>query len=109
MFLARNDIPAKIRQEGDKRYKAEIRQALRSPALTANHRTELRSRLQQVGQPRIYDADSPPRPGAIEFPPDPRLRLMGLSKDALRTLARAAGLPISGTKTTLVGRLLAPN
>lgn len=127
-FLNRRQIAENVRSQAEKDYRKQLRDALANPALTAAQRSELRARLQRVGQSRVYDANKPPRPGAIQLPvstpapqpepveepvvesasTEPKLALedlMGMKKSELVEMARVAGLPISGTKTTLAERL----
>lgn len=121
-FLNKYQIDPKLRTSSDKQYKAELRKALASPALTAEQRTSIQNRIAGVGQPRVYDAASLPQPGAIALPASEqvvsvmpvepvltRAQLGALRKPELQTMAREQGLLVSGTKADLVDRLLAGN
>jgi hypothetical protein len=106
-FLNRRDIALKVRTQAEKDYRTQLRAALSTPGLPAEQRVEIQRRLKSVGKPRVYDANSPAPPGAIEFtPPETEASLKGLTKAALVALAGGRGLPTSGTKAVLVGRLL---
>jgi len=108
-FLNRRDIALKTRTQAEKDYRMQLRSALSTPGLPASQRAEINRRLKNVGQPRVYDADSPPPPGAIEFTTPEvatEASLKGLTKAALVALAGGRGLPTSGTKAILVERLL---
>jgi len=118
-FLNKRSIALKVRAQAEKDYKDQLRSALQNPTLTPEQRHLLRTRLKQVGQPRVYDANSPPQPGAIQnTPPEPVVEvapamgtiaaadLNGMKKAQLQAAAKAAGLPISGTKAMLIARLL---
>lgn len=70
-FLRRQDIDPDLRATFDKAAKGQLRQALLNPALTGEQRTVIRQELALMGPARIYDADRPPRPGAIEVDPPP--------------------------------------
>jgi len=110
-FLNRRHIASSARREADKAYKAQLRRALGNPGLTTAERENLKARLAQVGGPRVYDAASPPPPGAIALPAQEpaapaEAELKGMKKAELQALAAERGLPTSGTKAVLVERLL---
>jgi len=65
-ILSRHGIDPDIRGPYERQYKAQLRQALSNPGLTAEQRGRIKAELDQVGKPRVYDADSPPVPGAID-------------------------------------------
>lgn len=66
-FVSREDIPADVRAAHEKRYKMQLKEALLNPGLTAAQRDHLRAQIRAVGQPKVYSADSPPKPGAVSF------------------------------------------
>lgn len=66
-FIRREDIDPKLLSSADQAYREQLRVALSSPGLPGDQREALRRQLQQVGKPRVYDANSPPLPGAIQF------------------------------------------
>lgn len=110
-FISQRDIALSIRQKAEKEYRDKLRAALQNPALTREQRQDLRARLERVGEPRIYDADSPPPPGAIQLPDPPVVRLSAeeledKKKTELVEMARSAGLPVSGNKARLIERLI---
>ena len=111
-FVSSRDIALGVRRQAEKGYQSQLRKALTNPALTPGQRADLKRRLAQVGQERVYDANSPPPPGAISFttpPVDPEFseqQLRVMKKRELIALAGERGLPISGTKAWLVERLL---
>lgn len=66
-FLSRHQIEDSIRTHGERKYREELRSALRNPVLTTEQRRFIKLKLEQVGQPKNYDAHSPPPPGAVDF------------------------------------------
>jgi hypothetical protein len=68
-FIRRQDIDPEMRARHDKKAKARLREALLNPGLMAEQRTSIRQELALIGPSRIYDAERPPRPGAISFGP----------------------------------------
>ena len=113
-FVSSRDIALNVRRQAEKDYRAQLRQALANPALTLLQRADITRRLGQVGGQRVYDASTPPPPGAISFtspPPDSpgftENELQVKKKAELVMLAWMWGLPKSGTKAKLVERLLA--
>jgi hypothetical protein len=109
-FVSRRDLALSAQKAADRKHREQLRQALSTPGLTLEQRRDLERRLGQVGQPRVYDAASPPPPGAIKLPaPAPKHteeELMGKKKTELVALATEEGLPSTGTKAQLVERLL---
>jgi len=118
-FISQRELGLNLRSKSEKDYRAQLRAALLNPGLSAEQRRDIQVRLAQVGQPRMYDASSPPLPGAIELAPAPVVSgkavlpeailapesLQGMSKADLQALARRRGLPSSGTRTDLMERL----
>lgn len=115
-FLRRRQIAEGVREAANRKYRSQLRKTLQNPALTPEQRQDLRSRLRRVGEPRVYDANSPPPPGALEVvgrstggsSPAPRYSfdaLRGMKKAELVALAEEHGVSTSGTKATLVERL----
>jgi len=113
-FVSSRDIALNVRRQAEKDYKAQLRQALTNPALTPEQRADIKRRLAQVGGERVYDANSPTPPGAIEFttpsPAAPKFveqDLRKMMRGELVEHARCGDLPTSGTKAKLIERLLA--
>jgi len=112
-FVKRRDIALAAKSEADKQYKKQLHAALRTYGLSDEARRDIQFRLDQVGKPRVYNADSPPPPGAITLTsPEPhqgypRSELEGMKKAELVVLAAKLGFPTSGTKATLVECLAA--
>ena len=69
-FLTRRDLSLSLRKEHDKAYRNQLRQALLDPALTNEGKQRIMEKLARIGQPRVYDANSPPPLGAITLPTD---------------------------------------
>lgn len=111
-FLTQRDLATNLRSKAEKDYKAQLRAALSAPGLSAEQRRDIQFRLSQVGQPKVYDANSTPLPGAIQLPKtpvplglDPAL-LQDMKKADLQTLAEQHGFPTTGTRAVLIQRLL---
>ena len=67
-FIKRQNIDAELRNAATKSFKEMLRTALLNPALTAEQRTTIREELTMLENGgRVYDANRPPRPGAISF------------------------------------------
>jgi len=112
-FITQRDLALAQRAQAEKDYKSKLRAALLQPGLTAEQRRDIQIKLGQVGQPKVYDAKSPPPPGAIQLPkaepPPPGLdlaTLQGMKKAELQTLAENRGVPVQGSKSELIQRLL---
>jgi len=109
-FVTRRQVALASRIEAEKKYRAQLRRALSTPGLSAEQQEDLRRRINQVGKPRVYDANSPPPPGAIALvPPEPEFTMKGLlgsRKAELVGMARERGLATSGSKAALASRLL---
>jgi len=109
-FLSRREVALDARRSSEKEYKQQLRRALSDPSLTTQQRADIKSRLGQVGKPRIYSASSPPPPGAITLPaPAPKHtqeELTGMKKAELVKLAGELGLSSAGTKAALAERIL---
>ena len=113
-FLSQRDLSLAVRARSEKDHRNQLRAALLNPGLTADQRREIQLRLSQVGQPRVYDAATPPVPGAIQLPKttvvEPGLdpaTLQGMKKADLQALATRRDIPTSGTKAEIIARLLA--
>ena len=108
-FLLREQVSPEIRKPYEGAYKGQLRQALTNPGLSVEQRERIKTQLAEVGKPKVYRADSPPKPGAISFrgPLPPRKVLESLKKADLLVIARGLGYPTDGTKAQLVDRLLA--
>ncbi len=66
-FITQQELGPSLRSKSEKNYRSQLRAALLNPGLSAEQRRSIQGRLGQVGQPRMYDAASPPLPGAIEL------------------------------------------
>jgi len=66
-FIKRQDVAPELRAKHDKEWRAKLKQALTNPTLTAEDRRHVQAQLDEVGKPKTYRADSPPRPGAVSF------------------------------------------
>jgi len=66
-FLKAGDIPMKVRRPHLNRYKSQLRDALLNPALTAEQREDIKVKLANAGQPKIYKGNSP-QSGAVKPP-----------------------------------------
>jgi hypothetical protein len=66
-FIAREDIAPEVRGKYEAQHKTRLREALLNPGLTAAQRIHLREQIRSVGKPKVYSADTPPKPGAISF------------------------------------------
>lgn len=64
-FLRRANLDPKLLAKHDKEYKDKIRQALSNPGLLKEQLDHLRVELKNVGRPKQYRLDTPPKPGAI--------------------------------------------
>ena len=119
-FISQRQIGLNLRSKAEKDYKAQLRSALLNPTLSAEQRLDIRARLARVGQPRVYDASSPPLPGAIQLPSQPvvamkipalpeldHAALQGMKKTDLQELAGQRGVPTTGTRANIIQRLLA--
>ena len=66
-FKRRRDIDPKTLKRFESQTKAQLRQQLHNPGLTAAQKAEIKSKLAQVSAPKVYSKDSPPPAGAISF------------------------------------------
>lgn len=67
-FVQRRHISHEIRCEMDRKLRNRLREALLNPALTAEQRVLIKEELTMLENGgRIYDANRPPRPGAVSF------------------------------------------
>ena len=64
-FVSREQLDPKLRAKHEKTYKTQLRQALTNPSLTQEQKEALLLELKSVGGPKVYKADTPPKPGAI--------------------------------------------
>jgi hypothetical protein len=69
-FVSRAEIDQKVLVASMDTYRQRLRQALLDPALTGDQRQNIKERLTNLGQPKVYREDTPPPPGAIELPVD---------------------------------------
>lgn len=67
-ILTRAGLDPTLRRLHDKKYKAQLREALGNLGLSPEQRGRIKAELDQVGKPRVYDASSPSMPGAIKLP-----------------------------------------
>lgn len=66
-FISKEEISPEIRGRYEKRYKAQLKEALLNPGLSAEQREHLREQIRSAGKPKVYKAESLPKPGAISF------------------------------------------
>lgn len=66
-FVHRQSIDSEICKPHNAAYKAQLREALLNPGLSANDRKRIKDQLAGVGQGKVYRAATPPKPGAIVF------------------------------------------
>lgn len=66
-FISRDQIAPSIRKPHEAEYRQKLREALLDPTLTDEQANRLRSELENIGKPKVYRADSPPPPGAIDI------------------------------------------
>ena len=67
-FLRRQQVDPKLLEASTKKVKEQLRTALLNPALTAEQRQSIKEEIALMGVgTRVYDANRPPRPGAISF------------------------------------------
>lgn len=115
-FIRRHEIDIQIRGNYDEAHKRQLRQALLNPNLDEAQHEHIRDQLSTVGQAKKYDAKAPPKVGAVILDPDAtpppskreqeRKRLMTMKKPELMQMARDRKLPVKGTKTDIIDRLL---
>ena len=53
-FLNSNDIPMKKRRPHIERYRRQLRDALMNPGLSDDQRNKIKTRLNGLGQPKVY-------------------------------------------------------
>lgn len=112
--ISRTQIPEKIRQPHEARYRRQLREALLNPALSAEQRADVKARLARVGRSRVYRSDSPPPPGAID-PGTPNVAppasvgrypseaaLLRLTKPDLLGVGMGEGAEVSASQTKAV-------
>ena len=97
-FINQRHIASSVRALADRAYRKQLRAALSNPVLTQEQRLDLRSRLHQVGQPRVYAKQEAPKPTLAS--------LMNLRRPELVQMARDARVSHTGTKAVLAERLL---
>ena len=66
-FIKRQDVDPELRSKHDKDWRVKLRLALTNPAMTVEERRHVQMQLDEVGKPKTYRVESPPRPGAISF------------------------------------------
>lgn len=66
-FLSKDQIDPHLRKKHEDALRERLRQSLLNPGLTAEQRLAIRQQLESIGQPKVYDANSPALPGAISF------------------------------------------
>jgi len=107
-FIRRDQISSEVRKPYEGTYKTQLRQALTNPGLTAEQRKCIKDQLAEVGKPKVYRADTPPKPGAISFqePLPPRKILESLKRADLLVIAKRLRIPTDGNKAQVIDRLL---
>jgi hypothetical protein len=66
-FVRRSEVDPKVLKKHEAKVKANLRQQLHNPALTAEAKAELKAKIAQVSAAKVYSKDSPPPAGAISF------------------------------------------
>jgi hypothetical protein len=66
-FLSQQQIPYHIRKKYLDKYKKQLREAMLNPLASDEQIQEIRIKLSNLGQPKVYDPNSPPPPGAIDI------------------------------------------
>ena len=66
-FVHQEQISSTVRSKYETALKEQLRQALLAPGLTSDQRKAIKEQLNNLGQPKVYRAGSPPKPGAISF------------------------------------------
>lgn len=64
-FLTKTQLSLEIVRQGEQDLRDRLRRILDDPTLPADRRKKVREVLAQISEPRVYNADSPPKPGAI--------------------------------------------
>ena len=105
-FIERHKIDPEIRKPYEDAYRAKLRAALLEPGITEEKQAMIRAQLVQLGKPKQYRADSPPKPGAVLVGSLTREILEKMRKDDLSSLAKVKGLSPWGTKKEIINRLL---
>jgi len=123
-FATRAHADPKVVAKHAAAHRARLRQNLEIPGLSLSQRKAIRAGIARVGQPKVYDVNRPPQPGAIEAVPisvdvaelkrkGPRRRvptdaagLSALKKPVLVSIAQRFRLPTLGSKAELVERIL---
>jgi hypothetical protein len=108
-LIAREEIDPALRARYEGRYKAQLRDAMHAPGLTAVAREHLRAQIRTLSEGKVYVADSPPKEGALALPSYPSVgEVKTMKKGSLIALAEEIGLAdTSGTKPELLDRVLA--
>jgi len=57
-FISREQIDPKIRAKYERKYKAQLKEALLNPGLTDEQKAYLRDQIRSIGQPKVYQAGS---------------------------------------------------
>lgn len=70
--LSQQQIDMKLRRPHLQRWKKELTTALRNPALPADHRSDLRDKLSNLGKPKVYRMDGPVPLDAVDPGPMPQ-------------------------------------
>ena len=106
-FITREEIDDKTRAASLVTRKTQLRQALLDPALSEAQHAQIRTELANLGQRRVYSAESLPKPGAVSFEPaiPSNEVLAGMKKVQLVSLAVASKVSSQGTKAVIAGRL----
>lgn len=65
--ISRQQVDPDVRKKFDIEHKAQLRRTLSNVSLTEDQRTHVLTQLSSVGRPKVYQADSPPKSGAISF------------------------------------------
>lgn len=83
--LSQQMISMEVRKPYLHRYKRKLREALQNPGLSATERELVKKKYDEAGQPKVYDAEAPPAPGALDPGPMPQppIELDSSSRESL--------------------------
>ena len=119
--ISQQMISMEVRKPALHRYKRKLRDALQNPGLSATERAQVKERYDIAGTTKVYDAEAPPSPGAIDPGPMPQppIELDSSSLESLSAethtrlflFARQLGLEAqpNNTKAQVVEMLLGRN
>jgi hypothetical protein len=119
--IAQQMIAVEVRRPYLNRYRRRLRESLQNPGLAGSERTFVQEKLNNAGKTKIYDAEAPSPPGAIDPGPMPqppievddstRESLMAETHTRLFLFAKQLGLEVQPnfTKAQVIETLLSRN